>query len=356
MRVEFTVSAPPGDRGRLVFRRERDVGAVISATFEFLRETWRELGLGLLYIAGPVLLLTGIASFFVQTRLLGMMGELERVEQQNPGDPMAVFDAFGGMFGPSYVLVLMGGLVAGLLVTAVVYGYVRLYRQGQAGRIPPGVLWGEASHLVGRSALVWLLIGVVTTLCALLIFALCLGLVAFVAVLPALSLVPALALLRGRGVMEAFAEGWRLARGAWLPTFGVVVIAGLIWYAFVVALSLPSSIAGFVIGWNSSGGEALAVDSGGMRALMAAGTVLGAFGYLFYAVPLVATALQYYSLVEQEEGGGLGARVDLLASDEPSPPPPPPPPLPPRSSDAPSSEAPRAPGFRGSGFGDEGDA
>ena len=27
----------------------------------------------------------------------------------------------------------------------------------KAGRIPPGVLWGEASHLVGRSALVWLL-------------------------------------------------------------------------------------------------------------------------------------------------------------------------------------------------------
>ena len=79
------------DRGRVRFAEERDIGGVISTTFLFLRETWRELGLGLLYVAGPVLLLTAVASYFMQTRIFGMLGDLEAAD---PNDPTAVFDEF----------------------------------------------------------------------------------------------------------------------------------------------------------------------------------------------------------------------------------------------------------------------
>ena len=69
----------------------------------------------------------------------------------NPGDPEAVMEAFSGLFGPSYVLALFGGLVAGVLVTSVVYGYVRLYRAGEAGRVTTKALWAEATDNVTKS-------------------------------------------------------------------------------------------------------------------------------------------------------------------------------------------------------------
>ena len=328
---------PTPDNGRVRFAEERDIGGVISTTFLFLRETWRELGVGLLYVAGPVLLLTAVASYFLQTRMFGLLGELE---QADPNDPSAFFGLFGGLMGPSYVLAALGGLVAGVLVTSVVFGYVRLYRAGAAGSVSPAMLWVEASHLLGRSLRIWLLLLVVVTICVAGMALFCLGLVAFMWVLPALSLAIPGALLGGRSAREALSDGWRLASRAWLPTLGVVIISGLIWYSINVALSLPSSIAGMMVGLNSSEGEYSV--TGTARGLMAVGTVLGAFGYLFYTIPLIAIALHYYGLVEGESGGGLIDRVAELetapAEEER---------LPPALPGAPPS------GFRGRGFDDE---
>jgi hypothetical protein len=321
------------------FAEERDIGGVISTTFLFLRETWRELGLGLLYVAGPVLLLTAVASYFLQTRMFGLLGELE---QSDPNDPAAFLGLFSGLMGPSYVLAVLGGLVAGVLVTAVVFGYVRLYRAGGAGRVSPGVLWAESSHLLGRSLRVWLLIALVVTLCVAGMALFCLGLVVLIALLPALSLAVPGSLLGGRSVRDAFGDGWRLASRAWLPSLGVVLVSGLIWYSINVALSLPSSIAGMMVGLNSAEGDFSV--TGTARGLMAVGTVLGAFGYLFYTIPLVAIALHYFSLTEGESGGGLIDRVAELeqaSAEEPTSPPP----LP--------GAGGTAPGFRGRGFDDE---
>jgi hypothetical protein len=329
------------DRGRVRFAEQRDIGGVISTTFVFLRETWRELGLGLLYVAGPVLLLTAVGSYFMQTRLFGMLDDLERAD---PNDPTAVFDMFGGLVGPSYILAVFGGLVAGILVTAVVYSYLELYRAGRVGQISPGVLWTEASHLLGRSFRVWLLTAAVATLCIAAMALFCLGLVALVAVGPALALTVPAAMLGRRRVGEAFGEGWRLASRAWLPTLGVCVISGLIWYAVSLTLSLPSSIAGLILGLNATG---ITEVSGATRALMAAGTVLGAFAYLFYAIPLIAIALQFFSLTSVESGGGLVDRVAAMEApgdegQEPRRPPP-----------LPSGGSAPAGGFRGRGFEDD---
>lgn len=330
------------DSGRIRFGEERDIGGVISTTFAFLRETWRELGLGLLYIAGPALLLTGVASFFLQSRVLGMMREFEQLD---PEDPSAVFDALGGMMGPSYVLTVLGGLVAGVLVTAVVYGYVRLYRAGQAGRVPPGVLWDEASHLLSRSLRVWLAIAVIMTLCVAGMALFCLGLVALIALLPAMSLVVPAVLLGERTVREGFGDAWRLAARAWLPTLGVLVISCIIWYVINAALTMPSSIAAMMFGLNST--DADVGVSGTMRALLALGTVLGAFGYLFYSIPLVAAALQFYSLVWREAGGGLDESVAAMEQLDNQRVPDAPPPLP---DDLPGGGG---PAYRGRGLDDE---
>jgi hypothetical protein len=80
---------------------------------------------------------------------------------------------------------------------------------------------------------------------------------------------------------------------------------------------------------------------------MAAGTVLGAFAYMFYAIPLVAIALQYFSLTSVESGGGLVERVAAMESpaDEASAPARPPP--------LPSAGSNPGGGFRGRGFEDD---
>jgi hypothetical protein len=352
--------APPGDRGRVPFRVERDLGGVVSTTFTFLRETWRELGWALLVTAGPVLLLTAVAQFFFQSRLVGSLGGLLGRPGEAPPDPEATTEQMlSVMSGPSYIVSLVGGLIGATLVAALVLSYVRLYRAGAAGRIGPGVLWAEASHhLLGVLALAGVA-GLFVMAAGVLSVAGCLGAVAWAGlalyVLPLVALALAARVPGGRSTAEALAEARALLHRHWAPTFGVMLVVGLIWYAFSLALSLPSGVVAVLTMLNTSAEPATL--TGPMRVLMAVGTLLGTFAALFYAIPLVAATLQYFTLLEREEGGGLAARLDVMEAS--AAPPPPLPPRPDAERPAPEGdavgtrgEAPPS-GFRGRGFDDE---
>jgi hypothetical protein len=345
-----------GDRGPVRFRAERDLGGVLSATFAFLRAVWRELGWALLLIAGPVLLLTAVAQFFLQTQVFGALGGLLGQPGGPPPDPEAMQEEMmGAVFGPSYVVSLVGAMIAAALVTALVLGYVRLYRAGAAGAVTPGVLWAEASHHLGA---VLALAGGAVLLAmgaGLLSMGGCLGTLVWVGlalyVLPLVGLALAARVTAGRPLGEALAEAQALLGRSWGSTFVVALVAGLIQYAFTLVLSLPTGVAVAMTMMHAPGTADGSSET--MRVLMAVGSLLGTFGQLLYAIPLVALTLQYYNLREQEEGGGLSARVDALGgAPAPTPPPLPPPGAEPGDEEAATGGPPR-PGFRGRGFDEE---
>jgi len=364
---------PPGDNGRVHFRVERDAGAVISSTFTILRETWWELGLALLYVAGPVLLVVGVASYFVQTRMLGVMSEGFGEAMRDPTAAEGFNDEMmRGVGTPTYIVSALGGVIGGALVVAVVLGYLRLYRAGGAGRLGPSVVWAEASHhlvrvlaVLGVMGALWVLVMVLGQASG------PLGAVFMIAALLYLAPMSLLALsggvMEGRPLGDALGEAHRLLRRYWGASVGVVLLSGLIWYGFALALSFPAVIVMGVTMFGSVQGDPAGL-SGWMRALMAVGTVLGTFAAFFYAIPLTAMALHYYNARERSEGGGLAARIDHLFEGPPAAPStappgplhaPPPLPLPgiPRPADPPppgtSGPGTGGPGFHGSGFDDE---
>ncbi len=45
---------------KIEFQRYRDFGQIINATFEFLRENFKQLAKAVIFLVGPFILLTGI--------------------------------------------------------------------------------------------------------------------------------------------------------------------------------------------------------------------------------------------------------------------------------------------------------
>jgi hypothetical protein len=346
-------AAPPDDAGAIRFRRERDLGDVVNVTFRFLRDNGRELGRGFLVIVGPAALVAAFAGAWAQA-------QMERAFSVPPGpsDPTAVFGSSGYLTWLGITLLL--AVLTQLLIQSVVLGYVERYRRGEAGTITPARLW-EAT----RAALVR-----VTTTTLILVGLLFAS--AFVWIVPILGfllwfagavyLVPVVALLyvervvEGDGFWDGFEATRGLVSGRWAQTFGLLFVVGLVVFGIALVLSIPSLLVGAVFSFNTlEGGGALRLGA------LAVSALFGVLVYAAYAVPVAATAFQYFSLVERKEGTGLFREVNALArapaerQEAPGAPAWRPAAEPP-AADAPAADVPAERGFRGGGFFDEGRA
>ena len=341
-------SASSDDLGEIRFRRERDVGDVINVTFRFLRDNLRELALGMLYIVGPIALLASVLSFFVQSQMQSSMFDFTNIEN----DP---FEIYSSIFTPAYLGYLVLLLVVQILVSAVVLGYVSLYREGHAGEITPSLLWAEASHMIWPIIALSLLVALFAIVSMLVWIVPCLGAIVWLAALvylfPSLLMAIVSRVLDEDSAMGALKRPYELVKGQWGMSFGTMAIAVIAFLAFGMLLSIPNMMVSFGSMMGTLSGD----DPGGAsRVLLAIGSVLSTLTYVGYTIPLVAGAFLYFNLVERKEGTGLFADIDLLDSapavpEEPDdqglrhPPPP--------GSDAGArDDGFRSGGFRGGGF------
>lgn len=294
------------DRGTIHFREERDVGDIINITFRFLRDNLRELAVGLLYIVGPVALMAAVLSFFVQSQMQASMFDFTNMS----GDP---FEFYASIFTPAYVGYILLLLVVQILVSAVLIGYISLYREGHAGEITPGLLWAEASHMIWPIIAVSLLVGLLATLSMVVWIVPCLGALAWLAALvylmPSLSMATISRALEEDSAMGALKRTYELVKGHWGMSFGTIAIAAIAFMAIAMLLSIPGAIVGFGSMMGTLSGD----NPGGVsRLLLAVGSVLSTLTYVGYAIPIVAGTFLYYNLIERKEGVGLFADIDLI--------------------------------------------
>ena len=282
------------EAGEIRLREDRDAGAVLSAALRLGVAEARGLGAAVLAIAGPLVLAAALA------RLVG-------------ADAGAAVGSFLD-------------LAASVLLSATVFGYVRLYMAGA----PSGVadVWEAAKPLVwpvfafsavGVFALALLAIPLVIVGSALYAaspaLTAVLGVAAFVAFF--LSAVPVFALgsvavaLDAMTTGEAFARAAGLVRDQW-PRVAAATVLVMLLAGFVVLL-VVGALAGTV------GAENVEAMSGP--------TVLGAIGGAAVTLALLpvnvgftlAWAVLYGSLVERAEGVSMGGDLDALAAGDAAP-------------------------------------
>lgn len=305
------------------FRKQRDFGDVINVTFAFLRENLIPLGKSLLYIVGPAALLTGLVS----------LGFIERFNF-SASDPEALTTTDWSSFVLLYFLLMLGALLTWVFAVSVVFGYIELYQERAYGDIEVSEVWQfvvKNFWIVLRTFIalsVMVVIGYFVLLIPMVIIfaagsstgsAIIGGLFfffGFFGFLGALlyfsinySLIFPVQLYESPEFFPAMKRSRFLVQHYWWQTFLVFFISFILMSILGILFSIPS----YMI--TGLGGLHMIVDfdTSWLRYPLLIGVVIGTLGTsILYAIPLVASAIQYFSLVEHKEHAGLMGRIDGL--------------------------------------------
>lgn len=287
MQVKFTKESD--------FRQERDFGAKISASFEFVAAHWQPLSRCLIYFVLPAALLMGILLGLAQTNTLRILSE---GSTSSTGPLSRLSNQFGGF----QLLGLLTTLISYALLSATVYGYVNVRMTLPPEQEVTPALVGEwvkrdAPRMAVSGLVVVVFIGLGFILLA----------IPGIYLSIALSMIWAIQSFERKGMGSAINRNISLVRGKWWSTFGLSLIVSILVALIGMVFQIPQLVpyAGKLLGWEWANSSLLLI----------AGNIVAAAGQVMvYTLLLVALMFQYFNLVERKEGIGLRSMVDSLGS------------------------------------------
>ena len=282
--------------------QQRDFGNKINATFRYVIQNFRSLGLALLYIVGPVALVASIATGIMQSNMLRLLGESANARTT---DLMAAFQVFSFFSSPSFWLSWLFGLLVNVAIVLTVYAHMRVYNRtsGQYANVTPvpisvADIWAEVEPAIGRAIVISILVSIITSVALLFI------------VIPGIYVAVVLSLSMAVTVFEKtnFGATWdrcfKLIRDKWWSTFGLILVMILI--VVIIFFAFAALIGSLV------DGKLLSRVSAGW---LIVGNVIALVGRTLLSVVIyTAIGFQYTNLVERQEGRGMLSAIDSIGT------------------------------------------
>jgi hypothetical protein len=275
------------------FKRQRDIGAIITDVFKFIRIEGKTLGLLILKISGPAMLVM-IASFvyYMQSTL----GDFERIFTA----PNLVSNAILS------VLILVCAYIAFYaLLYGTVFGYIKNYienngnvDENEVARLARSYFW----NYIGLNIIVGIIIGIGVVLCVLpgIYLGIC------------LSLSFPMLMFERKDIGNAISNSFKLIKDEWWVTFATIIVIYILYYVIAMIFQLPQLIYYFsrmftmmkevsrnpieVVNWIS-----ITLDAFSMIAQ-----------YFLFALILIAQAFIYFHLNEKKNFTGTLETIDRL--------------------------------------------
>lgn len=275
-------------------QQKRDIGQVLTATFSFLKITYK-------YILKDMLLL--VSPFFV---IPGIFLTLQQY------DTYTNAYTFGGnrsllLFSPYYYLYILGTIVGMTIAFSIVGNYVYQYNQTGSTEFDVQAVRAAARRDFFKLFITFLLFYLMVV--AGVIFLIIPGIYFGVAnALGGTNIV----LDKNATVGSAFGESRRLINDNWWRTFGLFIITALIVYAFTMLFSIPASIYTFIISWHMTKG-----DPENYRLPFILFNALAHLAACLVApISVVASSIYYYSLKEEKDQISLVQKIENLGKND----------------------------------------
>lgn len=269
-------------------RKSRDVGDILTDTFQYIRIHYLVLGKGLLFFVMPLYL---INAFLLQEYSNQVVGD---IFDPNNLEILQVF------FSGRYFLALFFSIVAYSLIPVIVLNHMNLVSQGFEPQV---------SELIEDSLpLILKIIGLN------IIIAFIVGFSFLFLFFPAiffgvkLSLAQSALVLEERDIMESVNRSWDLTKDFWWATFALLIVMYIITVFTTYVFILPTTILSiFLVNGVDAGDSTIFVTF-----ITTLELIFNAIGSLFTAIIQIAMALHFFNLVERREGGALRSKIESL--------------------------------------------
>lgn len=306
----------------IILQQERDFSDKINASFTFVSQNFRTLFLSVLYFAGPLSLIGGIANGIVQSNNLNFVSSgatRPRGTESNDIFANSFGDSFAHLFTLNYLIATIFLILASIMVAITVFSLLMEYQENSESLTIERV-WTRMQTffmpVLGSYAISILIFILIIIVFAAMIGAMItgvggviggflsaiIGMVGLVVVIYSFvtfSLSPAIVAFEGVGAWEALGKAKFLIEDRWWSTFGLIVIISIINSFVAMIFGVPAMIVTSMkvlkIGGGISGNISLIVT-----------TMISTVGQVVISSLIyVAISFQYFNLAEKREGNGL---------------------------------------------------
>lgn len=282
---------------RIELYKTRDFGEKINATIEYIRFNFSGLIKVVLILVLPLgiiasLLVKNIFATFSGIAGNPNMSEVEQISQM-------------GALGGNYMLSMVMSMVTYSFLISAIFTFIQ--RQDQGENTEPLEVIKESLRYVPGLIGLMIITGILSMI----------GM--FVFILPGIYLAFALSISLPIYMFEkcdigtAFSKAFKLIRGKWWSTFGLLVVCGIIAGVVSYVFLIPSYA--IMFGDMFSSPEALQENPNAIFESFSSwtNTVTMAFAmigmYITYLIPIIALGFQYFNLSERIEGTGLKNQI-----------------------------------------------
>lgn len=269
-----------------ILQKYRDLGGILTDSFQYIRIHWKSLGKALLLLVLPFYLISGLlvgdsySNFFTAV-------------MENPNaDPDSLLTG-NFLFG-----MLLLAFSSGALLTAALT-HVQIARDH--GEVQLSQITDRFGGNFFKLILIYILIILALFVSALffLIPAIYVGVKLFLS--------PATAILEDLNPIDAITRSWTLTQGHWWFTLAVYLVMNIISSFMSYILIIPLSIIISFMGVAGADAESSLMSMMGIMY----GLVI-VIASMFSVLMLIAMCLHYFNLVERKEGAGLRQQIEEL--------------------------------------------
>lgn len=287
------------------FKKERDFGDLFNTTFNFIGQEFKRLGTVILYYVVPVLLLSAIVTTIYSVKLQDAM---RSIAPASGNDPMLMLKSIGSIMGYASLAILLT-LISSALLFSAVYCYIKLYVSRGRDGFTVNDVWQEMMKNFFKVLIAGFIVGILV--CA----GFCLCVIPGIYLGIALCLILCIMIFEEQAFSFSFSRSLKLVNPNWWLSFGVALISTVVVYALSLILSLPSVAMGFKSLFTSiKSGQVTEMNfSIGFYVITSLTNLISQF---FYVIPIVLTALMYYSFVEKSEKTSLLEKIDQINEEE----------------------------------------
>lgn len=282
------------DNQKMELRKLRDFSENLNDTFQFIKQEIKPLLTCFVAICGVFIIASGVFSGLYQQNMIANIMHIVK----GTGKSAESINTFGF----ANLLLLFLGILSYVIMQVVLAAYFKMYEQ--KGKISPTIdeVWKVTTQYVVPIFFYTIVYTIITIISA---FFCLIPIFYFSVVFAPFTMIY---VIEDRSFTSGFNRCFALIKDNYWVSFGIYVVSYIIYgFGSILVGSAIGSIGGLTSYFTT---KDVATTAGVVTGL------LGIFTHIFYIIFFVSIALNYYNLVEQQDGDGLLKRINTLGTNE----------------------------------------
>lgn len=278
---------------RIVFNKERNFNSILNVTFAYIKQEFKPLMKAVLFLSGPVILLSGIIYSFIIPKLHNVLGNPFKI---------GLLSVFDFSLGNAYWINLALIIISLASIITVTNSYIFLYVSNNA----KGFTLNDVAKESLKRFLKILILGVVGTIIVL---------VGSIVIIPGiylavtLMLIFPIAIIGQKDIFDSISRSFDLIKSNWFSSFFLMLFLFIITFFLGIAFYIPLYIINAFFELNA---VSLETSVFGELFTTIMTTIAIFLSNLSYTILFIAIAFHYFSLVEKHESPTLQKMISSI--------------------------------------------